>query len=115
MKYFLKAPVDHLRVGDRDLAHQSLCFRRADRLQLLIDRGIDAADKERRDGGDPRRVGAALQAFDICARYRLVVRHRKHQGHVDVDAFGNELLNGRNTLRGSRHFDQQIGPTDRAA
>src|SRR5690606_6439006 len=67
--------------------------------------GGDAID--RFTGGKP-----LLQALDVGLGDLGVTGDCEQQGDVDVDAVGNQGLDGGNPLAGGRHLDQDIGPVD---
>ena len=74
--------------------------------QLFIDeavgQGINAADEETRDAGDVRDVlalgGARFKRRDICLGDLLIRGLREEQRDVDVDAFFEELADGRDAF-----------------
>ena len=109
MKDFAETIVDDFGIGDGDLSHQCKRLRCAQTLQRAIDHGIDAAYKERRHRGDLGWIGAAFQSLDIGASDGLVVPHGKHQRDVDVDAIGDERLDGGNPFGSRRNFNHYVG------
>ncbi len=94
---FLVALVDEPRVRDRRFAHQRRNRFVRRRLQLVlelaIDQGLDAADEHARDRPDFLdrlvRLQPRFETADKRLGHTVVMLHRKHQRHVDVDALGN--------------------------
>ena len=68
----------------------------ADLVEPAVGLGVDAADEERRDGRDARRVAAALDQAAEAADVRLgdlaVALEREDQRDVDRDAARDRLL-----------------------
>ena len=110
------------RIGDGNLASKG-CRRRCARVagsgkigDLLIDLAIDTADEKAGHTGDAINGFALGQpCFEaghegLC--HRPIGRDRKQQRDVDVQAFGDQLGDGRDARRGSGHLDHQIGSTN---
>ena len=85
------------------------------RRDALLDHRIDPAHEEaghaRDAAGLAARCDEALEAALVGEVDGLVVRDREEQGDVDVDAFTDQRLDGRQALGGGRDLDHQIGPT----
>ena len=88
----------------------------ADLVEPAVGLGVDAADEEGRDRGDPRRVAAALdealQAADVRLGDLPMALEREDQRHVDGDAGGDRLLDRGQALRRRGDLDQQVGLLD---
>ena len=108
-----KSLIGGVGVGDGDLAPQ----RRIGR-QLVVHLGVDAGDEERGDAGDAvdGQAGGetALQARHVGQREALVDVDVEEQRDVDVDARGDELLDGARAFGDAGDLDHQVGPADRA-
>ena len=74
---------------------------------------LDPAERRKGHRSHFCRIGATLPPFDVGVRHRFVMRQRKHQCDIYIDAAGNELLYSRNSLGGRRNFNHHVGPTDR--
>ena len=107
-------------VGDRRFAPQRLeqplragvgGFRQPG-VDLGVDRRIDPADEEAGHAGDPCRIAAPrdqrFEPGDVRLRHALVGILREEQRHVDVDAFRDQLPEGRDALAGGRYLDHQV-------
>jgi hypothetical protein len=121
------ALVGQLGVGDRHPASQRTqqgLFPRPGRLRRQplgdqgIERGVDAADEEAGHAGHAGRIAAAvdqaLQTIDVGLGDLTVDVAVEQQGDIDVDAFADQLLDGRNARRRRRDLDHQVVPADRA-
>ena len=75
-------------------------------VDLLVDHGVDAADEEAGDAGDPRDVLPGLHALlkpgDEGVGHRGVGAAREQQGDVDVQAVGDQPADGRHARFGRR-------------
>ena len=87
-------------------------------METVVDLGVDAADEEAGDrshigdrlaGVDPR-----LEPADVGLRDVFVGVAGEDERDVDVDALGDELLDGDDALGGARHLDHEVGAIDRA-
>ncbi len=117
-------PISELGVGDRDLALQRgeprfligvvSCGDLV--VELLVNSGIDAADKEARHAGDARGIAAlrnkGLETGEISFQHLGIDLLREQQGNIDVDAFGEEFADRRQALAGAGHLDHQILAVD---
>ncbi len=116
------AGISQAGAGDGSLAAQagsesrilssSLCHL----FKLRIDLGIDPGHKERRHGGN--RVDGQtffyplLQAAQVGIHHSFIPVQRKNQGHVDIDARRDGLLNRRDTCLCGRNFNHQVRPVN---
>ena len=104
-------------VGDRGRATQRLGLDRADGVEALVDLGVDAADEERRDRGQPGQVAArgpgVLDAVEEGVDHLGVAPPGEDQRHVDADALGQALGDGRQAGDRRRDLDEQVGPVDK--
>ena len=86
-------------------------------VDLGLDRRIDPADEEAGHAGDPCRIAATrdqrFEPGDVRLRNALVGILREEQRHVDVDAFRDQLPEGRDALAGGRYLDHQVGTPHR--
>ena len=57
-------------------------------------------------------VGVSLQSGDVGVGGLLIRLQREQESDVDVDAFTDELLNGRYASGRAGHFDHHVGPID---
>ncbi len=115
--------IGDLGAGDGRLAAQrlqrlSLRIRCGDTaIDLLVDLGIDAAEKEACYAAHPRDIAASgherLQAPHVRFRYGLVGVQAEQQGDVDVDAFADQGADGRRARVGSGHLDHDVRPVHR--
>jgi hypothetical protein len=107
-------------IGDRDLALQrgqplllaGVVGARDLFIELLVDRAVDAADKEARDAGDMGGIAAAgdivLQASEIGFGDLDVDFLRKQQCDVDADAFADQVFDRGQAFRRRRHLDHEV-------
>ena len=89
----------------------------ADRLEPLVDLGVDARDEERRDRVAVERLALgqpALVGVDEGVHHALVVRHREQQRDVDVHALVQRLLDRREPLLGGGDLDHHVRAVDEA-
>ncbi len=112
--------IGELPVRNRDLAQQAAQQRLLLRigggfdqsLQNSIHHAVDAADEEaghaRDMAGIAARSDVRLHTGDVCFRHPLINLLRKQQRDVDIDAFADQLLKGRNTLGSAGHLDHQV-------
>ena len=72
--------------------------------------------KKARDAGDSPHVASLSNPLshprDVSLGYPLIGLQREEEGHVDIDAFTDELLDSRDAFRRGRNLDQDIGPPD---
>ncbi len=110
-----KPGVGQLGVGYGDLTLECLL---SDLLQFTIHGAVHPADEERRDGIHPRQLdpslGESFQPSHVCLGDSVVLPERKHKGHVDVDPFSNERLNGGDSLRSGWNLDHDVGAIESA-
>jgi len=103
-------------VGDRRRATYCLGLGRADGVEAVVDLGVDAADEERRDRSQPGQVAARgpglLDAVEEGGLDLGVALPGEDQRHVDADAFGQALGDGRQTGDRRRDLDEQVGSVD---
>jgi len=115
--------IGKLGVGDRDLAQESARIRIGrwaighDALsQKPIDEHIDATEKEACDRGDaldrPTGFEPPFERSQVGLSHRFIARDREQQRDVDVDAFEQQLLDGRNACRSAGYLDEQVGPVN---
>ena len=116
--------IGQLGVGDGDLALQraqplllaGVIGPRDLVVELLVDRGIDAADEERGDAGDRRGIAALgdvfFEARDIGLRHLAIDLLREQQRDVDADAFADQMFDRRQPFRRGRHLHHQVLPLD---
>lgn len=75
---------------------------------------LGAAQEEACDRGDPIDGLAArypaLERAKIGVRDRLVTCNREQQGDVDIDAFGEQLLDGGDPWHRARNLDEEVRP-----
>ena len=120
----LEPLVHEFAVGDGDLAFQhgsffrvSTCVRQHLVFEQLVHQRVHAADKKARHrshiANRQTLANAVFQRGDVRLRHSLVMLHRKHQRDVDVDAFAQELPDGRDALARGRDFDEQVRAIDR--
>ena len=123
-EYFLITFVSQLRVGDgnftADAVDQGLLRRRGIggfAVQLRVNQTINAADEEASDAGYTRHLQPlGRAAFDSAHEglgHLFVGILRKQQRNVDVDSFGQQNFDGRNSGGGAGHFDHQIRASHR--
>ena len=108
----LEAAVGGARVGEAGLARE---LGVAERLEALVDLGVDARDEERRDRlhVDALALGeAALEAADERLGDALVRGDREQQRDVDVEPLVDHLLDRGDALVGARDLDHQVGAVD---
>ena len=122
----LVALIGELGIGDGDLALERIEARFLVRIvglrdlfvEQLVDRGIDAADKETRHAGDLRNVatlgGQHLKAGQIGFDNLLVDGLREQQRDIDVDAAGDQIMDRRHAFGRARHLDHQVLAADLA-
>ncbi len=95
------ADVGELRVGDRHLAAQSIQSFVTERVEPLVDCGIDTADEEAGDAADLGDVAACprqvLEPGDIGFDHPLVDAHGEEQGDVDVQPATDQAADRRNS------------------
>ncbi len=118
------ALIGELGIGDGDLAlerFEPFLFVRVIGardlfVEQFVDRGVDAADKEARYAGDARRIaafgGERLEAGQIGLDDLLIGLLREQQRNVDVDAVGDQVVDGRHAFGRRRHFDHQVFAID---
>ena len=116
--------VGQLAIRDGNLAENALQLAFARRVAFLFDlfvqqrihERVNAADEETGHTGHLADVSAArrelLDARDIGFRHPLINLLRKKQRDIDIDAFTEQLLNGGNPFRRSRHLDHHVLATD---
>ena len=102
---------------DRSLAAQRECLVGTDRIEALVDLGVDAADEEARHAGDLREVGVGVhgQPFEpaeIGLDHLRVAVEAENQRDVDAASLGDHLLDRRQTFLGARDLDHQVAPVD---
>src|SRR5439155_15808229 len=117
--------VGELAICDSNLTQQTLellFFRWALRRfrargNFSVRRVVDSADEEAGYASDAACVsstrGKFVQPTDISLGDALIDLLRKQQRDVDVDAFADQLLEGRDPLRRSWHFDHDVGAIHR--
>src|SRR5262249_47917198 len=111
--------ISQLRVCDRDsplerskvlllLFVAGLCDQT---VESLVDRSVDSAHEEACDRGnlvDRFAFGdAALEPAQVRFHRSLISLEREQQSDVDIDAFVDALLDGRNALGCARNLDHQ--------
>ena len=87
----------------------------AERLEPLVDLGVDARDEERRDRVAVERLAlgvAALHRAEERLHHALVVGDREQQRDVDVHALVQRLLDRRDPLVGGGDLDHQVRAVD---
>ena len=88
----------------------------ADLVQPRVDLGVDPADEERRDRGQPGQVAAGgpgpLEAVEERLHDLAVAFQREDQGDVDADALGDALRDRGQPGFGGRDLDEQVRPVD---
>ncbi len=121
---FLIALIGELGVGDGGPAEQFAQTRPLVGvlrfLELLrddrVDRRVYPADEEARHTGDPGRVASALdealESPEVGLGHPLVHVPGEEQRDVDVDAVGDELLDGRYALLCGGHLDHGVVTAD---
>ena len=101
-------------VGDRGLAAQGQRLVGADRLEPLVDLGVDPGDEERRHGEDPAEVEAGvaglLEPAQVGVHDLAVALDAEDQRHVDADALGDRGRDRRQPLLGGRDLDVDVRP-----
>ena len=78
---------------------------------MVGDRGVPAADEQRRDTIDHRvlpRLDPAADAAQVGIGRPLVMLRGEQQRHVDRDTRGDALLDRGSPLLGTRDLDEQV-------
>ena len=104
----LEAQVGGARVGERRGARE---VGAPERLEPLVDLGVDARDEEARDRGDVERAplgDAALEAADVGLGDRGVLLDPEQQRDVDVDALVDRLLDRGDAGAGAGDLDHHV-------
>ena len=104
-------------VGQPGLAAQRQSVIGADRVQLLVDLAVHPGDEERGHRVDLGQVVPGLtrllEAGEEGVHDAAIAVQREDQRHVDADALGQHLADGRQPLEGGRDLDEQVGTVDR--
>ena len=114
LEHALERAVGGARVGEAGAAGEVVA---AERLEPLVDLGVDARDEERRDRVAVERLALVLPALvraDERLHHALVVRDREQQRDVDVHALVQRLLDRREPLLGGGDLDHQVRAVDQA-
>ena len=87
----------------------------AERLEALVDLGVDARDEERRDGMAIQRLARlqpALHRADVGLHHPLVGLDAEQQRDVDVQAVEERLFDRRDARVGRGDLDHQVRAVD---
>jgi len=120
---FPKDLVSGLRAGDGNLADRPPsqgglgATLSDDFVQQRIHQEVNAAEKKAGDGGNAFQrlalTGPRFEAGKIGSGDLPVAGQSKQERDIDVDSFGDELLDGGDSLSGGGNLDENVGPIQR--
>ena len=115
----LEGLVGQPRVGHAGLALEGLGLVGADRVEPLVDLGVDAGDEERGDRVDLRQVLAGrvglLEAVEVGVHHRAVALEGEDQRDVDADPVGDGGRDGGQAVHGGGDLDEHVVAVDGVA